>query len=252
MSKYKGEIINLRKQGKSYDEIKDELGCAKSTISYHCKQEGLEKIGLQNDYREKKASDKKKEKIKNHYKEHTAKETAKKFNISKSSVQRHGDKKDTLNVDDFDREIAKKDKLFEEGSTDAYAGNHKQGTLAEQLFITEAIKRGYNVCKPLIECRYDFILDNGEKTKKVQVKSTKQKSRDGRGYILSLTSKCRHSNPQRRYSRKKVDAVIGYLFDEDVFVYIPPEIFENRGQVTLRKKAKINHPKVNFLDDYIW
>ena len=64
MSKYKGEIINLRKQGESYDEIKNKLGCSKSTISYHCKQEGFEDIGLEKDHREKEVSDEKKEKIK--------------------------------------------------------------------------------------------------------------------------------------------------------------------------------------------
>ncbi len=252
MSKYKDEIINLRKQGKSYDEIEDKLGCSKGTISYHCKKEGFETIGLKNDYREKEVSDEKKEKIRSHYKNHSAKKTAEKFNVSMSTVRRHGDKKNVFDVDEFDKKAAKKDKLFEKGSTNTYTGNHKQGTLAEQLFVAEAINRGYNICEPLIECRYDFMLDNGEETKKVQVKSTKQKSKDGKRYILRLTSKCRHSNPRRRYTKKEIDGIIGYLFDENTFVYIPPEMFENRGRVTLRKSAKIDHPRINFLEDYIW
>lgn len=32
----KDKILNLRLEGKSYNEIKDILGCSKSTISYHC------------------------------------------------------------------------------------------------------------------------------------------------------------------------------------------------------------------------
>ena len=35
--KLKDKIINLRTKGYSYNEIKNELGCAKSSISYHCK-----------------------------------------------------------------------------------------------------------------------------------------------------------------------------------------------------------------------
>ena len=35
----KEKIILLRKQGKSYREIESELGCSKSLISYHCKNE---------------------------------------------------------------------------------------------------------------------------------------------------------------------------------------------------------------------
>lgn len=32
----KEQILKLRAQGKTYDEIKDILGCSKGTISYHC------------------------------------------------------------------------------------------------------------------------------------------------------------------------------------------------------------------------
>lgn len=32
----KEEILKLRKEGKNYNEIKELLGCSKSTISYHC------------------------------------------------------------------------------------------------------------------------------------------------------------------------------------------------------------------------
>ena len=34
----KEKIIELHKKGLSYNQIKDELGCSKSTISYHCGQ----------------------------------------------------------------------------------------------------------------------------------------------------------------------------------------------------------------------
>ena len=36
------KIIKLRKEGKTYRQIQKELGCAKSTISYHCQ---LHKLG---------------------------------------------------------------------------------------------------------------------------------------------------------------------------------------------------------------
>ena len=32
---YKDEIVRLHKEGKSYNQIKDILGCSKGTISYH-------------------------------------------------------------------------------------------------------------------------------------------------------------------------------------------------------------------------
>ena len=39
---FKEKILSLRKDGKTYNEIMNELHCAKSTISYHCKIAGLE------------------------------------------------------------------------------------------------------------------------------------------------------------------------------------------------------------------
>lgn len=42
MGKYFEKIIELRKLGKTYKEISNDLNCAVSTISYHCK---LNKIG---------------------------------------------------------------------------------------------------------------------------------------------------------------------------------------------------------------
>lgn len=37
----KEQILKLREEGKTYNEISKELGCAKSTISYHCSKAGM-------------------------------------------------------------------------------------------------------------------------------------------------------------------------------------------------------------------
>jgi hypothetical protein len=41
MERYSEKIIILRKEGKTYKEIKNIIGCAMSTISYHCTLNGL-------------------------------------------------------------------------------------------------------------------------------------------------------------------------------------------------------------------
>ena len=91
MSKYKKDIIRLRKQGKSYDEIKNELDCSKGTVSYHCKQEGVEDIGLAASQKE--LSKEKKLQIRKTYRNHTKKETAKICDVSTSSVIKYGESK---------------------------------------------------------------------------------------------------------------------------------------------------------------
>jgi len=42
----KFNILKLRSEGKSYDEISELLNCSKSTISYHCSNNDLSDIGL--------------------------------------------------------------------------------------------------------------------------------------------------------------------------------------------------------------
>lgn len=83
------QIILLRKQGKTYNEIKKILFCSKATISYHCNKHGLggnvlgikvlnkEEILMLNEF----------------YKTHTLKECAKEFNISRTTVINHVDNK---------------------------------------------------------------------------------------------------------------------------------------------------------------
>lgn len=42
MDKVRSKIVELRKSGLRYAEIKKIVGCAQSTISYHCKNSGLQ------------------------------------------------------------------------------------------------------------------------------------------------------------------------------------------------------------------
>jgi hypothetical protein len=78
----KNEILKLREEGKTYNEIKDITGLSKSTISYHCKRNGfdgrIDGKGLKN---------KNINKIKEFYKTHTLDETSNEFNIGKSSIK---------------------------------------------------------------------------------------------------------------------------------------------------------------------
>ena len=45
MERYSEKIISLRKEGKTYKEITKILGCAMSTVSYHCR---IHKLGDNN------------------------------------------------------------------------------------------------------------------------------------------------------------------------------------------------------------
>jgi DNA-binding CsgD family transcriptional regulator len=83
----KEKILQLRLEGKTYDEIKNELNCSKSTISYHCKNHGLDG----NDKRM--ISDNEKVKMNEYYKTHSIDETAEYFKINRSTVIKYVENK---------------------------------------------------------------------------------------------------------------------------------------------------------------
>lgn len=90
----KEKILELRRKGKNYNQIKSELHCSVATISYHCKRNG---IGNEiNDISVISNNNKLIDKINKFYKNHTAKETSTHFKISESSVKRYVDNKHIL------------------------------------------------------------------------------------------------------------------------------------------------------------
>lgn len=78
----KNKILELRKNGVSYNEIQKKLGCSKSTISYHCTRNNLSTPI-------KKIKDDVIENIKNYSEKLTIKDVSKKFNISESTVKKY-------------------------------------------------------------------------------------------------------------------------------------------------------------------
>jgi transposase len=84
----KEKIIELRKNGKSYKEIKKELGCSSGYISEVCKSIGLNNIGLDLN---KKLTDNEILELKEYYKTHTKEETSIKFGVSGTTVTKYKD-----------------------------------------------------------------------------------------------------------------------------------------------------------------
>lgn len=86
----KENVLKLRKEGKSYNEIAKILKLAKATVCYHCQSmgvndpiDGIKKfVSIENVL-----------KLNKYYKNHTIEETAKYFNISRSTVIKYVDAK---------------------------------------------------------------------------------------------------------------------------------------------------------------
>lgn len=80
---YKNEILKLKNEGKTYNEIVKILGCTKSTISFHCNNNGLGVLKFE------KLSDFDKLEMNSFYQNHTVEETSFKFNVSAGTVKNY-------------------------------------------------------------------------------------------------------------------------------------------------------------------
>lgn len=97
----KNEILKLRKEGKSYSEIKKQLGCSKGTISYYCGDDQKVKTRNRTRKRRKNKLIARLERFKGR-KSRNLKESVRKFNKRNNSLKRKIDKNIniTFTVDD--------------------------------------------------------------------------------------------------------------------------------------------------------
>ena len=104
-----------------------------------------------------------------------------------------------------------------------------KGNEAESLFVYEATKRYIKVSKPLFTESYDYIIDTGFYTYKVQVKYV-NKIRDG-GYRIHLVSSSCNS---RRYSPYEVDFFVVYIKEKNTWYVFPVSILSRVTYITVR------------------
>lgn len=104
------------------------------------------------------------------------------------------------------------------------------GDVAEARFLHEALKRGYSVSDPFgDDDPYDFIIDNGKKLFKIQVKSTTTSRKDA--FKTGLR------NPPYQEGDFKFAAI--YVTEVDDFYIIPEEHCIEKQSICLA--GKLSH-----------
>lgn len=68
-------------------------------------------------------------------------------------------------------------------------------------------------------CNYDFIVDRGGVTNRVQVKSTNSYSKRKNGYVVNVIHG-KNTNG-KRYNSSLVDEIAVYIYDYDAWYLIP-------------------------------
>jgi len=94
----------------------------------------------------------------------------------------------------------------------------RTGELAEAAFVVKTAGLGFAVSKPWGDSeRYDFILDAGHATFRVQVKCTE--SLNANGYQVQSTYTDR--NQKGHYSTADIDFLVGYILPLDLWYVVP-------------------------------
>jgi hypothetical protein len=101
-----------------------------------------------------------------------------------------------------------------------------QGTVGLGLAIAYFTKKGYTVSLPLNDNqKYDLIADDG-KLNRIQVKTTRQKNRNGRSYMVLLKS-VRHNKNENAillFDRSAVEYVFVVTETEDQYLIPASEV----------------------------
>lgn len=103
----------------------------------------------------------------------------------------------------------------------------RRGEAAEAAFLHKATLLGFSVAKPWGDSnRYDFILDNGRRSWRVQVKSAY--ARGPHNYCIRASDSAR-----RKYTAHDVDFLIAYVVPEDAWYVIPIDAFGRSATISL-------------------
>ena len=133
----KRKVIELRNEGKSYNEISTITGLSKATIAYHCKRNGLDGridgMGL---------NGKNIEEINDYYKTHTLIETKKHFNIGISTLK---------NILENKRKILTEDERLTYNYQHVKSFRQKNKERAIEYKGGECVKCGYKKCNSALE-----------------------------------------------------------------------------------------------------
>jgi len=118
----------------------------------------------------------------------------------------------------------------------------KQGELAEMAFMYKAASFGFGVAKPYGDSfQYDFLLDSGQRTWRVQVKSTNSRGRWG-SYVIRA---CRSPiyGKARGYTAEEIDFLIAWIEPVDVWYVIPVQAFVPRIQLAVHPQDPASRGK---------
>jgi hypothetical protein len=113
----------------------------------------------------------------------------------------------------------------------------RTGELAEAAFVVKAASLGFAVSKPWGDSeRYDFILDAGHRTFRVQVKCTE--SINANAYQVQSTYT--DGNHKGHYTAADIDVLVGYVLPFDLWYVVPVDALPGSASLRFYPKGSIS------------
>ena len=117
-----------------------------------------------------------------------------------------------------------------------------------------AAEKGITLSKPLIDSRYDFILDDGQKLERVQVKYASGRAQNSQGSIRVNLKSWEGRRMRRRYCANEVDALLVYIPQIDKVLRFDAGFFCERTGFVVRIEPSKNGQAKGILNakDFVW
>jgi hypothetical protein len=113
----------------------------------------------------------------------------------------------------------------------------RTGELAEAAFVVKAASLGYAVSKPWGDSeRYDFILDSGPRTWRVQIKCTE--SLNANGYQVQST----YTDQKKKghYTPADIDVLVAYILPLNLWYVVPAHAFPASASLRFYPEGNIS------------
>lgn len=132
-----------------------------------------------------------------------------------------------------------------------------RGEYAMAKILLRCVEKSFGCSRPMIECRYDLILDDGIKLYRTQVKYAGGASpKQCKGAVPVSLRKWRTDGrpPIPYYTAEEIDLLIVYVRRIDSLLWFGPEVFDRRKWLFIRVEPTLNNQKKGCLmaADYVW
>jgi hypothetical protein len=138
---------------------------------------------------------------------------------------------------------AQSDNANENAKPRKHPNTKRTGELAEAAFVVKAASLGYAVSKPWGDSeRYDFILDSGPRTWRVQIKCTE--SLNANGYQVQSTYTDRKQ--KGHYTPADIDVLVAYILPLNLWYVVPAHAFPPSASLRFYPDGNISGRRPRF------